>query len=228
MSFVRGLQCRECGQEYPKEPLHVCETCFGPLEIVYDYDGIKKSISREKIASRDRNLWRYRELLYFLAWRDILVRYKQTVVGVTWAVIRPLLTMIVLTIVFGRLAGMPSGGVPYPILVFCGMLPWQFFSTAGSETSNSLVGNSSLISKVYFPRMTIPASSVITSFVDFAISAGLLAILMIWYQYVPTVRLDRARKFELRIASFSGFEKGEDPAGLRHQIVLIFRKHLGI
>ena len=136
-----------------------------------------------------KDLWRYRELLYFLAWRDILVRYKQTVVGVTWALIRPLLTMIVLTVVFGRLANMPSEGVPYPILVFCGMLPWQFFSTAVSESSNSLIGNSSLISKVYFPRMTIPASSLITSFVDFAISAVLLVLLMAWYQYVPTARV---------------------------------------
>ena len=136
-----------------------------------------------------KDLWRYRELLYFLAWRDILVRYKQTVVGVTWAVIRPFLTMVVLSIVFGRLANMPSGGVPYPILVFCGMLPWQFFATAVSESSNSLIGNSSLISKVYFPRMTIPASSIVTSLVDFAVSAGLLAVLMIWYQYVPTTRV---------------------------------------
>ena len=95
-----------------------------------------------------KDLWRYRELLYFLAWRDILIRYKQTVVGVTWAVIRPFLTMVVLTVVFGSLANMPSGGVPYPLLVFCGMLPWQFFSTAVSECGNSLVTNSSLISKV--------------------------------------------------------------------------------
>ena len=136
-----------------------------------------------------KDLWRYRELLYFLAWRDILVRYKQTVVGVTWALLRPLLTMIVLTIVFGRLAKMPSEGVPYPILVFCGMLPWQFFSTAVSESSNSLIGNSSLISKVYFPRMTIPASSIATSLVDFVISAALLMALMAWYQYVPTARV---------------------------------------
>jgi lipopolysaccharide transport system permease protein len=136
-----------------------------------------------------KDLWRYRELLYFLAWRDILVRYKQTIVGIMWAVIRPFLTMVVLTIVFGRLANMPSGGVPYPILVFCGMLPWQFFATAVSESGNSLIGNSSLISKVYFPRMTIPASSIVTSLVDFAVSAGLLAVLMVWYQYVPTTRV---------------------------------------
>jgi lipopolysaccharide transport system permease protein len=136
-----------------------------------------------------KDVWRYRELLYFLAWRDILVRYKQTIVGVTWAILRPFLTMVVLTIVFGRLANMPSGGVPYPILVFCGMLPWQFFATAIAESSNSLIGNSSLISKVYFPRMTIPASSVITSLVDFAVSAGLLVALMVWYQHLPSVRI---------------------------------------
>jgi homopolymeric O-antigen transport system permease protein len=136
-----------------------------------------------------KDLWHYRELFYFLAWRDILVRYKQTVVGATWAVIRPFLTMVVLTVVFGRLANMPSGGVPYPILVFCGMLPWQFFSTAVSECGNSLIGNSALISRVYFPRMTVPASSVITSLVDFVLASGLLVLLMAWYQYVPGLRV---------------------------------------
>ena len=136
-----------------------------------------------------KDLWRYRELLYFLAWKDILVRYKQTVVGVTWAVIRPFLTMLVLTVVFGRLANMPSGGVPYPLLVLCGTLPWQFFSTAVSECGNSLITNSSLISKVYFPRMTVPASSVITSLVDLLVSAALLALLMVWYQYLPGPRV---------------------------------------
>ena len=132
-----------------------------------------------------RDLWRYRELFYFLAWRDILVRYKQTVIGVAWAVIRPVLTMVVLTIVFGRLAKMDSGGIPYPILVFCGMLPWQFFANAFSESGNSLVTNSSMISKVYFPRLVVPFSSVITSLVDFMISFLLMAILMVWYGYVP-------------------------------------------
>ena len=119
-----------------------------------------------------RDLWRYRELFYFLAWRDLLVRYKQTFVGVGWSLIRPLLTMAVLTVVFGKLGKMPSGGVPYPLLVFCGMLPWQFFSTAMSESGNSLVANSNLISKVYFPRLVIVVSSVITSFVDFLISGA--------------------------------------------------------
>jgi lipopolysaccharide transport system permease protein len=132
-----------------------------------------------------RDLWRYRELFYFLAWRDLLVRYKQTVVGVAWSLIRPLLTVLVLTVVFGKLGKMPSGGIPYPLLAFCGMLPWQFFSTAMSESGNSLVVNLNLISKIYFPRLIITASSVITSFVDFLVSAAFLVVLMIWYRYTP-------------------------------------------
>ena len=135
------------------------------------------------------DVWRYRELFYFLAWRDFLVRYKQTVVGVVWSVVRPVLTMIVLTVVFGKFGKMPSGGVPYPILVFCGMLPWQFFSNALSESGNSLVSNSNLISKVYFPRLIVPASSVITCFVDFVISGLLLILMMVWYQVVPSANI---------------------------------------
>jgi lipopolysaccharide transport system permease protein len=133
-----------------------------------------------------RDLWRYRELFYFLAWRDLLVRYKQTFVGVGWSLIRPLLTMIVLTIVFGKLGKMPSGGLPYPLLVLCGMLPWQFFSTAMAESGNSLVTNSNMISKVYFPRLAIVGSSVITSFVDFLISGVFLIVLMFWYRCTPS------------------------------------------
>ena len=136
-----------------------------------------------------RDLWKYRELFYFMAWRDLLVRYKQTVVGVAWSVIRPFLTMIVLTIVFGLFAKIPSGGAPYPLLVFCGMLPWMFFATALTECGNSLVGNSNLISKVYFPRLIVPASSVIISLVDFLISAVLLVVLMIWYRFVPSANI---------------------------------------
>ena len=132
-----------------------------------------------------RDLWRYRELLYFLAWRDILVRYKQTVVGVAWSLVRPLLTMVVFTVVFGKLAKLPSEGVPYPLLVMTGMLPWQFFSNALSESGNSLVNNTGLITKVYFPRMVIPASSVITSLVDLVISCVFLAILFAWYRFAP-------------------------------------------
>jgi lipopolysaccharide transport system permease protein len=132
-----------------------------------------------------RDLWRYRELFYFLAWRDLLVRYKQTFIGVSWSLIRPLLTMAVLTFVFGKLGKMPSGGVPYPLLVFCGMLPWQFFSTAIAETGSSLISNSALISKVYFPRLIIAGSSVIASLVDFLITGAFLVVLMFWYRYVP-------------------------------------------
>lgn len=132
-----------------------------------------------------RDLWRYRELFFFFAWRDLLVRYKQTVVGVSWSLIRPLLTMVVLTVVFGKLGRMPAGGVPYPLLVLCGMLPWQFFSTAMSESGNSLVSNSNMISKVYFPRMVITVSSVMTSLVDFFISSLFLVVLMFWYRYIP-------------------------------------------
>ncbi len=136
-----------------------------------------------------KDIWRYRELFYFLAWRDILVRYKQTAIGMAWALIRPFLTMVVFTVVFGNLAKLPSEGVPYPILVFAGMLPWQFFSTAMSECSNSLISNANLISKVYFPRLIVPTSAVIVSFVDFMISGMILLGLMAWYNYVPSWRI---------------------------------------
>ncbi|WP_246232256.1 ABC transporter permease [Usitatibacter rugosus] len=136
-----------------------------------------------------RDLWRYRELFLFLAWRDILVRYKQTVIGIAWAVLRPVLIMLVFTLVFGVLGKFPSDGVPYPILVYCAILPWQFFSSALSEASNSLIGNSNLISKVYFPRLIIPAASIITSFVDFLIACLVLAGLMAWYGYWPDWRV---------------------------------------
>ncbi len=136
-----------------------------------------------------RDLWRYRELFYFLAWRDILVRYKQTAIGVAWAVLRPLLTTIILTVIFGRIAHLPSGDIPYPLFVLVGNLPWQFFATSLSEASNSLIGNSNLISKVYFPRLIVPASAVITSLVDFLITIGLLAVFLAWYRYLPDWRL---------------------------------------
>src|ERR1700759_5246061 len=132
-----------------------------------------------------RDLFRFRELFYFLAWRDVLVRYKQTVIGVLWAVLRPVLTMIVLTIAFGRIAKLPAEGMPYPVMVFAAMLPWQLFATSLAEGSNSLIGNANLISKIYFPRLIVPASAVIVSFVDFAISMVLLAILMACYKVWP-------------------------------------------
>ena len=136
-----------------------------------------------------KDLWRYRELFYFLAWRDILVRYKQTVIGIAWALIRPFLTMVVFTVIFGKLAKLPSEGVPYPILVFAAMLPWQFFANSLSECSKSLLGNANLISKVYFPRLIVPASAVVVSFVDFMISGMILLGLMAWYDFVPNWRI---------------------------------------
>ena len=136
-----------------------------------------------------KDLWRYRELFYFLAWRDILVRYKQTAIGIAWALIRPFLTMIVFTVVFGTLAKLPDEGVPYPILVFAAMLPWQFFANSLSECSNSLISNSNLISKIYFPRLIVPTSAVVVSFVDFMISGMILLGLMAWYDFVPSWRI---------------------------------------
>jgi lipopolysaccharide transport system permease protein len=136
-----------------------------------------------------RDLWRYRDLFYFLAWRDLLVRYKQTVFGVLWAVLRPLLTMSIFVVIFSRLAGLPSDGVPYALLVLGGMLPWQFFATALSDSSSSLVSNANLITKIYFPRIILPASSVIVALVDFAITLGLMVLVMAWYRYLPPVRI---------------------------------------
>lgn len=137
-----------------------------------------------------RDLWRYRELFAILAWRDVAVRYKQTFIGVAWALIRPFLTMVVFTVIFGTLAKLPSeAGAPYPILVFAAMLPWQFFANALSSCSDSLIANSNLLTKVYFPRLIVPAAAVITSFVDFLISGVILVGLMVWYQWWPTWRL---------------------------------------
>jgi lipopolysaccharide transport system permease protein len=136
------------------------------------------------------DIWVYRELFAILAWRDVAVRYKQTVIGVAWAVVRPFLTMVIFTAVFGRLAKLPSeGGAPYPILVFAGMLPWFLFSTILSEASNSLVGNANLVGKVYFPRLIIPASSAVVALVDFAINLAMLFVLMMWYGFLPTWRI---------------------------------------
>ena len=137
-----------------------------------------------------KDLWRYRELFYILSWRDIKVRYKQTTLGVLWAILRPLLTMVIFTFVFGRVAKMDTNiAVPYAIIVFAGLLPWQFFSTALTESSNSLISNTHLITKVYFPRLIIPASSVITSFIDFFISFLLLLVLFILYHYTPPAQV---------------------------------------
>jgi lipopolysaccharide transport system permease protein len=135
------------------------------------------------------DLWRYRELFFFLSWRDILVRYKQTVIGVLWAVIRPVMSIAIFTVLFGKMAGMSSGGIPYPVFVCAGVLPWQFFATAMSEASNSLVSNANMLSKIYFPRLIVPASAVIVAFADLLISLVILAALMAWYHVMPTWRL---------------------------------------
>jgi lipopolysaccharide transport system permease protein len=140
---------------------------------------------RQSIRHFWRHLWTYRELFYFLSWRDVLVQYKQTVVGVLWSVLRPLLTMLVFTFIFGRLAKLPAEGIPYPALVFCGMLPWQFFAAALSQSSNSLVGNANLISKIYFPRLIIPVSTLLVGLVDFLISFVVLCGLLGWYGMWP-------------------------------------------
>jgi lipopolysaccharide transport system permease protein len=155
-----------------------------------------------------KDIWVFRELFYILTWRDIKVRYKQTVIGAAWSIIRPVLTMVVFTIIFGRIAKLPSeGAAPYAIMVFAAMLPWQFFANALSESSNSLVGNANLISKVYFPRLIIPASAVITSFVDFIISFGILIVMMIGYQYAPDWKIILLPVF-LVLAFFSAFGVG--------------------
>lgn len=131
------------------------------------------------------DLWRYHELFLFLTWRDILVRYKQTVLGVAWAILRPLFTILIFSIVFGKLAKLPSDGVPYALFVAVAILPWQFFASAFSDASNSVIGNAGMISKVYFPRLIIPASSVMVALVDFALSAIIVVGLMAWYGVIP-------------------------------------------
>jgi len=147
-------------------------------EIVIAPGGIEQNYWHE--------LWRYRELFQVLAWRDVAIRYKQTVIGVAWAVVRPLLTMVVFTLVFGRLAKLPSdGGAPYAVMVFAGVLPWTFFSTALADASNSLVANANLIGKTYFPRLIVPAAAILASAVDFVIGLAILAAILVWFGVVP-------------------------------------------
>ena len=155
-----------------------------------------------------KDLWRYRELFYILSWRDLKVRYKQTIIGVVWSVLRPLLTMMIFTFVFGKIAKFdPPPGVDYAVLVFAGLLPWQFFATGLAEASNSLIGNERLISKVYFPRMIIPAASIITSLVDFLISLGIMFVLLIWFRVVPSINLVFLPLFII-MAFFASFGAG--------------------
>ena len=137
-----------------------------------------------------QDLWRYRELFLILAWRDVAVRYKQTIIGVAWAVVRPFLTVVVFTVIFGKVANLPSeGAAPYALMVYAGMLPWYLFSTALGEASNSLVNNANLISKVYFPRLIVPSATVVVSLVDFLISFVILVGMMAWYRFLPSAQL---------------------------------------
>jgi lipopolysaccharide transport system permease protein len=143
---------------------------------------------KKMFAWRDlREIWQYKELLYFFTWRDLKVRYKQTVIGASWAIFQPFMTMVVFTVFFGNLAKMPSDNVPYPIFVYTGLLFWQFFSSALSDTSNCLLANTSIVTKVYFPRLILPISAVLTKLVDFAVAAAVLVVLMIYYGYHPNI-----------------------------------------
>src|SRR5712671_108710 len=134
-------------------------------------------------------LWQYRELLYFLVWRDLKVRYKQTVLGAAWAILQPFLTMLVFSLFFGKLAKMPSDGVPYPIFAFAALVPWTFFANGLTQSSNSLVGSANLITKVYFPRLIIPISSVISGVIDFALAMLVLFAMMIYYGVAPSINV---------------------------------------
>src|SRR5215813_8507241 len=136
-----------------------------------------------------KDIWAYRELLFFLTWRDVKVRYKQTALGAAWAILQPLFMMLIFTIFFGRLAGVGSNGLPYPLFALAGLVPWTFFSNAVTASSNSLVGSANLITKVYFPRLIVPTAAMLAGFVDFALSFVLLAVLMLYYQIVPTIQL---------------------------------------
>ncbi|MCK5320470.1 ABC transporter permease [Candidatus Parcubacteria bacterium] len=149
----------------------------------------KKTIRPKKTFSLNdiKEIWQYKELLYFFTWRDLKVRYKQTAIGVMWAIFQPFTTMIVFSVFFGKLAKMPSDGIPYPIFVYTGLLIWQFFSSSLSEASNCLITNASIITKVYFPRLILPISATITKFVDFSIASVILIGLMAYYNYLPNL-----------------------------------------
>ena len=145
--------------------------------------------SRGWVAIKFRELWQYRELIYFFVWRDIKVRYKQTVLGAAWAIIQPFVTMVVFSIFFGRLAKMPSDGIPYPIFTYCALLPWNYFAGAMANASNSMVGSANLIKKVYFPRLVVPLSAVVSGLVDFVIAFTVLIAMMFYYRIIPKVTL---------------------------------------
>jgi lipopolysaccharide transport system permease protein len=143
----------------------------------------------KKLKHYWKELWLYRELFYFLTWRDVIVKYKQTVIGIAWAVIRPVMTMVVFSVVFGKIASLPSEGIPYPVMVLAASLPWQLFANSLSESSNSIISNAQMIGKVYFPRIALPVSNIGANLFDFIISLGILIIMMLFYQVVPTWKI---------------------------------------
>ncbi len=162
---------------------HALEGSFGRPEV----PTVRIRPTRGRVPLRLREVWEYRELLYFLCWRTIKVRYKQTVLGATWAIIQPLITMVVFSVIFGQLVKVPSDGVPYPIFAYCGLLPWQLFAQSLAESGNSIVNNERLVTRVYFPRLVIPLSTVLVSLLDFAVAGIILAGMMAYYQIVPAV-----------------------------------------
>src|SRR6202165_5874617 len=155
----------------------------------FDLPTLRIAPSKGWVPLKLRELWEYRELLYFLVWRDVKVRYKQTALGASWAIIQPFMTMVVFSVFFGRLAKVPSDGIPYPVFTFCALVPWTYFATAIGSGGTSLVGSQNLISKVYFPRLLIPIASVVTPLVDFAIAFGILLLMIAWYRIVPSVSM---------------------------------------
>jgi lipopolysaccharide transport system permease protein len=160
-----------------------------PAHVLPDNPVVTIRPSGKWVALNLRDLWAYRDLLYFLTWRDVKVRYKQTVLGAAWAIIQPLFTMLIFWLFFGRLAGMPSDGIPYPLFALAGLIPWTFFANAVTNSGNSLVGSANLITKVYFPRMIIPFAAVGAGLIDLAIAFGLMAVMMLWFRVTPTLYL---------------------------------------
>ena len=160
----------------------------GPADHAIEATPVISIVAGRRWAGLDLyDLWRHRDLFYFLMWRDVKVRYKQTLLGASWAILQPLLTMLMFTVIFGKLAKVPSDGIPYPIFAYAGLLPWTFFSNAVTISSNSMVGNAAIITKVYFPRMMIPAAAVGAGLVDFAIAGVILVAMMAWYGFALSI-----------------------------------------
>ncbi len=158
------------------------------LQPIADISVIRIEPSRSWLAVNLPELWAYRELLYFLVWRDVKVRYKQTVIGIGWTILQPLTTMVIFTVIFGNFAKIPSDGLPYPVFAYTALLPWDLFANALNRCTVSLTGSANLITKVYFPRLIVPASAIISGIIDFAIAFVFLLGIMLWFHIVPTFR----------------------------------------